>query len=81
MEQQSISIAKSGVFRTLPARATVVAASNPVGGHYDRLKSINENIKISSALLSRFDIVFILLDTPDKVLPYFSFYLLQLCRD
>jgi len=67
MEQQSISIAKSGVFRTLPARTSVIAAANPVSGHYDRTKTIAENIKISPPLLSRFDLTFILLDKSDEV--------------
>ncbi|ODN04355.1 DNA helicase MCM8 [Orchesella cincta] len=66
LEQQSVSIAKSGVFRTLPARSSVIAAANPVGGHYDRCKTVNENIKINPALLSRFDLIFILLDKSDK---------------
>ncbi|CAL8091791.1 unnamed protein product [Orchesella dallaii] len=66
LEQQSVSIAKSGVFRTLPARASVIAAANSVGGHYDNCKSVNENIKINPALLSRFDLIFILLDKPNK---------------
>lgn len=67
MEQQSVSVAKSGVFRTLSARTTVIAAANPVGGHYDRCKTVSENIKINPALMSRFDLIFILLDKPDEV--------------
>jgi DNA helicase MCM8 len=66
MEQQSISIAKAGIVCSLSARATVIAAANPVGGHYDRAKTVAENLKIGTALLSRFDIVFILLDKPDE---------------
>ena len=66
MEQQSISIAKAGMVCTLPARCGVIAAANPVGGHYNRAKTVSENLKISSALLSRFDLVFILLDNPDE---------------
>lgn len=65
MEQQSISIAKAGLVCSLPARATVIAAANPVGGHYNQSKSVGENLKMNSALLSRFDLVFILLDKPD----------------
>jgi len=67
MEQMSISVAKSGVYRTLPARTTVVGAANPVGGHYDQRKTVSENIKMSPALMSRFDLIFIMLDKPDQV--------------
>ncbi|KAJ1849822.1 hypothetical protein LPJ70_000224 [Coemansia sp. RSA 2708] len=65
MEQQSISIAKGGLVCSLPARASVIAAANPAGGHYNKAKTVAENLKINSALLSRFDLVFILLDRPD----------------
>ncbi len=51
MEQQSISIAKAGVVASLSARTAVVAAANPCKGHYDRSKSLNENLKMSSALV------------------------------
>jgi len=66
MEQQSVSIAKSGIVANLSARCSVLAAANPHGGHYDSSKTINENLKMSAALLSRFDLVFILLDKPEE---------------
>ncbi|XP_063243461.1 DNA helicase MCM8 [Bacillus rossius redtenbacheri] len=66
MEQQSISIAKAGVVCSLPARTSVLAAANPTGGHYQRGKTVSENLRLGSALLSRFDLVFILLDRPDE---------------
>lgn len=66
MEQQSISIAKAGVVCSLPARTSILAAANPVGGHYNKAKTVSENLKMGSALLSRFDLVFILLDKPDE---------------
>ncbi|KXS19767.1 MCM-domain-containing protein [Gonapodya prolifera JEL478] len=65
MEQQSISVAKAGIVCNLPARTSVIAAANPVGGHYNKAKSVSENIKMDPALLSRFDLIFILLDKPD----------------
>ncbi|KAJ2001090.1 DNA replication licensing factor mcm8 [Coemansia thaxteri] len=71
MEQQSISIAKGGLVCSLPARTSVIAAANPAGGHYDKAKTVAENLKISSALLSRFDLVFILLDRPNAVMDRF----------
>ncbi|RVE46463.1 hypothetical protein evm_008873 [Chilo suppressalis] len=66
MEQRRVSVAKAGVVCSLSARATVLAAANPAGGSYNRAKTVAENLKINSALLSRFDLVFILLDQPDE---------------
>ena len=66
MEQQSISLAKAGIICSLPARTSILAAANPVGGHYNKAKTVSENLKMGSALLSRFDLVFILLDKPDE---------------
>jgi DNA helicase MCM8 len=66
MEQQSVSLAKAGLVCSLPARASILAAANPTGGHYNKAKTVSENLKMSSALLSRFDLVFILLDKPDE---------------
>lgn len=65
MEQQTISIAKAGVTTTLNCRTTVLAAANPVYGRYNPYKSPVENIDLPAALLSRFDLVFLLLDTVD----------------
>jgi hypothetical protein len=49
----------------LHRRCAVIAAANPIGGHYDRGKTVNENLKMPRAILSRFDVIFILLDDPD----------------
>ncbi|KAK3016647.1 hypothetical protein RJ639_006742, partial [Escallonia herrerae] len=68
MEQQCVSVAKAGLVASLSARTSVLAAANPIGGHYNRAKTVNENLKMSAALLSRFDLVFILLDKPDELL-------------
>ena len=65
MEQQQISIAKSGVVTSLSARCSIIAAANPVGGQYQRGKTVSENLKMSGALFSRFDLVFIMLDRAD----------------
>ncbi|KAK8783428.1 hypothetical protein V5799_010208 [Amblyomma americanum] len=65
MEQQCVSIAKAELTVSLPARAGVLAAANPLKGHYHRGKTVAENLRMGSALLSRFDLVFILLDQPN----------------
>ena len=56
------------IFYSLPARTSILAAANPVGGHYNKSKTVSENLRMGSALLSRFDLVFILLDKPDEVI-------------
>ena len=62
MEQQTISVAKAGTIIRLPARTSVFAAANPVGGYYDRSKTVSENIKLAGPLLSRFDLVYVMVD-------------------
>lgn len=66
MEQQCVSIAKAELAVSLPARVGLLAAANPAGGHYHRGKTVAENLRMGSALLSRFDLVFILLDRPNS---------------
>jgi DNA replication licensing factor MCM6 len=65
MEQQSISISKAGINATLNARASVLAAMNPVGGRYDKSRPLRHNVNISPPILSRFDLFFVVHDDPD----------------
>jgi len=66
MEQQTVSVAKAGIISTLNARTSVLAAANPVGSRYDRKKSIVENLQLPPTLLSRFDLIYLLLDKNDE---------------
>jgi DNA replication licensing factor MCM4 len=65
MEQQTVSIAKAGIIAVLNARTSVLASANPVGSRYNPNMSMVENIQLPPTLLSRFDLLYLLLDRPN----------------
>ncbi len=66
MEQQCVSISKANIQATLRAETTVLAAGNPKLGRFDPYTPIPQQIDISPALLSRFDVIFVIRDLPNK---------------
>ncbi len=66
MEQQTVSIAKAGIIATLRAQTGILAAGNPYMGRYNKYKTPTENIRQSPTLLSRFDLIFVVIDEPNK---------------
>ena len=70
MEQQTISLTKAGITATLNARASILAAANPIHGRYDRSKTLRANVNLSAPILSRFDLFFVVLDECDEVADY-----------
>lgn len=66
MEQQTISIAKAGIHTTLNARASILAAANPVGGRYNPKTTLRANLNFSAPIMSRFDLFFVIRDEPNE---------------
>ncbi|KAI3438606.1 hypothetical protein D9Q98_001029 [Chlorella vulgaris] len=66
MEQQTISVAKAGIIATLNARTSVLASANPVGSRYNPQLSVVENIQLPPSLMSRFDLIYLLLDKANE---------------
>ncbi|NLI62220.1 MAG: minichromosome maintenance protein MCM [Methanosarcinaceae archaeon] len=66
MEQQTVSIAKAGIIATLKSRCALLGAANPIYGRFNRYEGIADQIDMPPALLSRFDLIFVLLDIPES---------------
>jgi len=66
MEQHTVSIAKAGIIATLNARTSILAAANPTLGRYESSLSLQDNIKLPFTILSRFDLVWIMVDTIEE---------------
>lgn len=62
MEQQTISIAKAGIICQLNARSAILASANPIHSKYDPKLSVVQNIKLPPSLMSRFDLIYLMLD-------------------
>lgn len=65
MEQQTVSITKAGIIATLNARTSILASANPVQSRYNPRLSVVDNIKLPPTLLSRFDLIYLILDKPN----------------
>ncbi|KAL6945451.1 DNA replication licensing factor, mcm4 component [Hanseniaspora vineae] len=66
MEQQTISVAKAGIITTLNARTSILASANPINSRYDPDLPVTDNIDLPPPLLSRFDLVYLILDKVDE---------------
>uniref|UniRef100_A0A4X2K3E7 DNA replication licensing factor MCM4 n=1 Tax=Vombatus ursinus TaxID=29139 RepID=A0A4X2K3E7_VOMUR len=66
MEQQTLSIAKAGIICQLNARTSILAAANPIESQWNPKKTTIENIQLPHTLLSRFDLIFLMLDPQDE---------------
>ncbi|MBI3334364.1 minichromosome maintenance protein MCM, partial [Candidatus Pacearchaeota archaeon] len=67
MEQQTVTVSKANIHATLRSETTVLAAGNPKLGRFDPYTPIPQQIDISPALLSRFDVIFVIRDLPNKL--------------
>ncbi len=66
MEQHTVSVAKGGIVARLNARTALLAAANPALGRYEPYRTVAENIALPVTILSRFDLIFVLRDVPEK---------------
>ena len=57
---------QAGIMTSLNARVSILAAANPAFGRYNIKKSAEANIQLPAALLSRFDLLWLIRDKCDS---------------
>ena len=66
LEQQEVHLNKAGLNVKMNSRCAMLAAANPTQGRFDKYEPIGKQIKLSAALISRFDLIFTLMDIPEE---------------
>ncbi len=66
METQSISVAKAGIVAKFKTKTAILAAANPKYGRFDQTKNLAEQFDVPPTLLSRFDLIFPIVDVLDE---------------
>lgn len=65
IEHICLDFSQAGIMTSLNARCSILAAANPAYGRYNPRKSLEQNIQLPAALLSRFDLLWLIQDKPD----------------
>jgi len=65
LEQQRITVNKANIHATLETKTSFLSGANPKYSKFDDEQPITKQINFNAALLSRFDLIFILRDKPD----------------
>lgn len=66
MSAGTATINRAGISAVLPARTNILAAANPINGNYDLKQHLAKQIDLPTPIINRFDLIFILLDKPDR---------------
>jgi len=66
MSKQTVSLRKIGCQITVPTLTTIIAAANPKASKYDSDATIRANINLPETLITRFGLIFLVLNNTDR---------------
>lgn len=66
METQTVSVAKAGIVAKFHTKTAILAAANPKYGRFDQSKNLADQFDVPPTLLSRFDLIFPIVDVLDE---------------
>lgn len=65
LESQKVRVNKAGINATLNSRTALLAAGNPKEGRFDPYQPRAQQLDLGPTLMSRFDLMFMVSDSPD----------------